>query len=174
MGKLSPRRHLPELLAAFDRVAADHPDLHLLVVGPNTWNIPVDEIAAGLASGPRVRRVDYLDHETLAALYRASIALAMPTTKEGWSIPIREALACGCPVVTVEGPWLDLDRAREAVISLPEPAVELLAEAMRRVVEDTGTRADLRERGLRVAAGFPSHERRARTVIDLLAEIAAR
>ncbi|HZR91445.1 MAG TPA: glycosyltransferase [Gaiellaceae bacterium] len=173
VGKLSPRRHLPELLEAFDRAAADHRDLRLLVVGPNTWNVPVDELAARLPAGERVRRVEHLDHGTLAALYRAAVALVLPTTKEGWSLPIREALACGCPVVTVDGPWLDLDGARQAVIALERPEVPLLERAIRGVVEDEGVRADLRRRGLACAASFPSHDERARTVIELLARVAA-
>ena len=51
VGKLSPRRHLPELLRAFDEVAAAHPDLRLLVVGPNAWNIPVESLLAETKAG---------------------------------------------------------------------------------------------------------------------------
>jgi glycosyltransferase involved in cell wall biosynthesis len=174
VGKLSPRRHLPELLRAFDDVAAAHPDLRLLVVGPNAWNIPVASLLTGTKAADRIVRVDHLDQPTLAALYRSAVALVLPTTKEGWSMPIREALACGCPVVTTDGPWLDEDGSGSAVIRVAAPEPALLAEGMRSVVEEEAVRADLRRRGLALAAGFPTWEERALRVIDVLAGVAAR
>jgi glycosyltransferase involved in cell wall biosynthesis len=174
VGKLSPRRHLPELLRAFDGVAATHDDLRLLVVGPNAWNIPVESLLAETKAASRVVRVDHLDQPTLAALYRSAMALVLPTTKEGWSMPIREALACGCPVVTTDGPWLDEDGSGSAVIRVAAPEPELLAEGMRSVVEDEAVRADLRAGGLALAAGFPTWEDRALRVMDVLAEVAGR
>jgi glycosyltransferase involved in cell wall biosynthesis len=172
VGKLSPRRHLPELLAAFDEIAAAHPDLRLLVVGPNAWNLPIETLVAGSAHADRVLHVEHLDQPTLAGLYRSAVALVLPTTKEGWSMPIREALACGCPVVTTDGPWLDEDGSGEVVLRVAAPAPSLLAAAMRTVVEDEHARADLRERGLELAAGFPTWDDRARSVMDVLAEVA--
>jgi alpha-1,3-rhamnosyl/mannosyltransferase len=172
VGKLSPRRHLPELLEAFDEVAADDADLRLVVVGPNAWNLPVESLIAASAHADRVVHVEHLDQETLAGLYRSALALVLPTTKEGWSIPIREALACGCPVVTTDGPWLDEDGSGDVVIRVTAPAPTLLAAGMRSVVEDERVRADLRERGLALAAGFPTLEDRSRRVMDVLAAVA--
>jgi glycosyltransferase involved in cell wall biosynthesis len=174
VGKLSPRRHLPELLSAFDEVADDLRDLRLLVVGPNAWNIPVESLLADTRAAERVLHVDHLDQPTLAALYRSATALVLPTTKEGWSMPIREALACGCPVVTTDGPWLDEDGSGSAVIRVPRPEPALLAAAMRSAVEDDAVRSDLRARGLALAAGFPTWEDRALRVMDVLAGVAGR
>jgi glycosyltransferase involved in cell wall biosynthesis len=174
VGKLSPRRHLPELLSAFDEVADDLRDLRLLVVGPNAWNIPVESLLADTRAAERVLHVDHLDQPTLAALYRSATALVLPTTKEGWSMPIREALACGCPVVTTDGPWLDEDGSSSAVIRVPRPEPALLAAAMRSAVEDDAVRSDLRARGLALAAGFPTWEDRALRVMDVLAGVAGR
>jgi glycosyltransferase involved in cell wall biosynthesis len=173
VGKLSPRRHLPELLRAFDDVAAEHRDLRLLVVGPNAWNIPVESLLAETRAADRVRHVAHLDQPRLASLYRSAVALVLPTTKEGWSIPIREALVCGCPVVTTDGPWLHEDGSGSAVIRVPRPEPALLAAAMRSVVEDGSVRSDLRARGLALAAGFPTWENRALRVMDVLAGVAA-
>jgi len=174
VGKLSPRRHLPELLRAFDDVAAEHRDVRLLVVGPNAWNIPVDSLLANTRAADRVLHVAHLDQPTLAGLYRSAVALVLPTTKEGWSMPIREALACGCPVVTTDGPWLDEDGSGSTVLRVSRPEPGLLAAAMRSVVEDAKVGSDLRTRGLALAAGFPTWEDRALRVMDVLAEVAAR
>jgi glycosyltransferase involved in cell wall biosynthesis len=174
VGKLSPRRHLPELLAAFDLVAGGHPSLRLLLVGPNAWNIPLDAIVARSPNAARVTHVDHLDQPTLAALYRSAEALVLPTTKEGWSMPIREALASGCLVVTTDGPWLDEDGSGDVVVSVPTPDPGQLADGIRSVVDDEGVRSDLRRRGLELAAGFPTWDDRARRVMDVLADVAGR
>jgi glycosyltransferase involved in cell wall biosynthesis len=174
VGKLSPRRHLPELLEAFARVGRSRPDLNLLLVGPNSWGLPLTQLIADAGCRDSVRHVHHLEHDTLAALYRGAAALVLPTTKEGWSLPIREALACGCPVVTVDGPWLAVDGARDVVLTVPSPSVELLEEAMRRMLDDNALRARLREEGLRCASHFPSHEERGRRVMELLAETSRR
>jgi glycosyltransferase involved in cell wall biosynthesis len=128
---------------------------------------------AELRVADRVLHVTHLDQPTLSALYRSATALVLPTTKEGWSMPIREALACGCPVVTTDGPWLDEDGSGSAVIRVPTPEPALLAAAMRSVVEDKGVRSDLRARGLALAAGFPTWEDRSMRVMAVLAEVAA-
>jgi len=41
----------------------------------------------------------FLDRSTLAAIYRRSALLVMPSEREGFGLPLVEALACGTPVV---------------------------------------------------------------------------
>jgi alpha-1,3-rhamnosyl/mannosyltransferase len=44
-----------------------------------------------------------VDDEELAALYRGARCLVYASLYEGFGIPVAEALACGCPVVTSAG-----------------------------------------------------------------------
>ena len=162
VGKLSPRRHIPELLEAFDRLAQERPDLHLVVAGPGG---PLDPGRSG-----RVHHVAHLGHETLALLYRAARAFVLPSTQEAWSVPIAEALASGCPVVAVDGPWLE--GIRRAVLTIAAPEVESLADALTRVLDDEDLAARLREEGLRCAVEFPTHKERGRRIADILATVA--
>ena len=41
--------------------------------------------------------------EELAALYRGARCLVYASLYEGFGIPVAEALACGCPIVTTAG-----------------------------------------------------------------------
>ena len=61
--------------------------------------------AAGAASTPpaNVTWRENVTDEELAALYRGARCLVYASLYEGFGIPVAEALACGCPVVTSAG-----------------------------------------------------------------------
>ena len=50
----------------------------------------------------------FLDRATLAAVYRRSALVLLPSEREGFGLPVLEALACGTPVVAS-----DIDALRE-------------------------------------------------------------
>jgi glycosyltransferase involved in cell wall biosynthesis len=75
-------------------------DLELVVTGPLTAYL-----LATVAQFPaaRVRMVGEVDDETLAALTRRAIAVAVLSTSEGFALPVVEAQACGTPVIVSVG-----------------------------------------------------------------------
>ena len=163
VGKLSPRRHVPELVEAFTDVARADGDLRLLLVGPS------GDGAVPARDG--VRHLDHLDQARLAALYRRASAFVLPTEKEGFSFTILEALASGCPVLTVEHAALGEGGVREAVATVPSPAPSRLAEGLTRLLHDDALRERLTGEGLAVARRF-SWEETARRTMDVLAAVA--
>ena len=79
-------------LHALEHVARRRPDLLFAFAGygpidPTRWNLPNVQVFAGL-TGAR-----------LAALYRASDALVLPSAGEGFPLVVQEALACGLPII---------------------------------------------------------------------------
>lgn len=94
VGTLEPRKNLPRLVEAMIRV----PDLPLVVVGPDGWNLDGADVLAPLAG--RVHRLGQVDDHTLSALYRAADLLVFPSLIEGFGLPVLEAFAHGTPVVT--------------------------------------------------------------------------
>jgi glycosyltransferase involved in cell wall biosynthesis len=173
VGKLSVRRNVPALLEAFALMRAELPDLRLLFVGPNTWNIPFEETAARLNLNGSVKHVKHLDQPTLAELYRGARAFALPTEKEGFSATILEAMASACPVVTLDHPALSEAGLDKAAMLVPDARPDTLAEALTRLVGDDALRDEVGERG-RVRATDFSWEQTARKTIELTAEVAGR
>ena len=100
-GTLEPRKNLPRLLAAFAAVADDVTDLDLVLVGPPGWG----EAAGGGRRPPadRVHTLGWVPDDELQALYAGARAFAYPSLREGFGMPVLEAMAHGVPVVTSTG-----------------------------------------------------------------------
>lgn len=152
VGTLEPRKDLPTLVAAFDRVAAAHPDLSLVLAGYDGWgNKTLAQAIGGAAHGDRIMRTGYLADGVVPALLRQAAAVAYPSLEEGFGLPALEALACGAPLVTTSGSAMEEIVAGAALLVEPGDADGLAGVLDMLVRSDAGLHAR-RQRGLAVAA----------------------
>ena len=96
-GTREPRKNLDRLVAAFRALAPR--DVDLVLVGPEGWGdvqVPDDATA-------QVRVVGRLDEADLHAAYAGARAFAFPSIREGFGLPVLEAMAHGVPVLTSRG-----------------------------------------------------------------------
>jgi glycosyltransferase involved in cell wall biosynthesis len=87
VGTLEPRKNLGRIAQAVDG--------ELRVVGARGWG--------GVDPPHNVTWLGRVTDGELAALYRGARCLVYASLYEGFGIPVAEALACGCPVVTSAG-----------------------------------------------------------------------
>ena len=88
---------------------------------------------------PFIVVLPFLDRATLAAVYRRSALVLLPSEREGFGLPVLEALACGTPVVAS-----DIDALREvggdAVQYCPPEDVEAWTTTVARALTERGER----------------------------------
>jgi glycosyltransferase involved in cell wall biosynthesis len=87
VGTLEPRKNLARIAEAVGG--------ELRVVGARGWG--------GVEPPANVTWLGDVDDEELARLYRGARCLVYASLYEGFGIPVAEALACGCAVVTSAG-----------------------------------------------------------------------
>lgn len=98
VGSTSERKRIPLLLGAFARVAARRPGARLLRVG-GALTAPQRAEAERLGVGSSVVELPFLARPALAALYRRAALVVQPSAREGFGLPLVEAMACGAPVL---------------------------------------------------------------------------
>jgi glycosyltransferase involved in cell wall biosynthesis len=164
---IEPRKNLPVLLDAFDRIRKSHPDVSLVVVGKIGWK---SEQLVPRLRRPGVVHLDYLDAPRLATVYRNATAFVMPSIYEGFGFPLLEAMAHGVPSIAAESSSLP-EIGGDAALFFPPHDVSLLASQLERVLSDDALRDSLAVRGRARAAEF-SWKRAADETLDVLRHVA--
>jgi glycosyltransferase involved in cell wall biosynthesis len=135
VGKLSPGKGTPDLIAAARAVAATVPDVLFLLVGDGD----VD------ADGPWMRRLGPLPNEDVLALYPLAEMVVVPSViPDALSRVILEAMSAGRPVVATRvggTPELVVDAKTGMLVERGAPAA--LAGAIVTLLRDEGLRTTL-------------------------------
>jgi glycosyltransferase involved in cell wall biosynthesis len=97
LGRLNAEKGVPELTAAFARIAHERPELHLLVVGPDEAGMRTRlQRAAGIARA-RLHCAGFTREPE--AVMAAADVFVLPSHREGFGATIIEAAACGVPAI---------------------------------------------------------------------------
>ena len=164
VGSRKPHKNLTRLLKAFS-ISGVRKDVHLILTGIADPTILAEIECLGLRGD--VNFVDSSLDGDLSDLYRGALALVFPSLYEGFGLPPLEAMACGVPVLTSKVCSLP-EVMGDAGVLVDPLDVGAIAEGMRRLVEDSGLRTDLRGKGLLRARVFSWDEtaRRTREVLQ--------
>jgi glycosyltransferase involved in cell wall biosynthesis len=164
IGTQEQRKNVVAVLDAFAHVATRHPELSLVLHGPNGWL--GDEVGEGLQQrGLHSRTIvseGSLPRNELAALYARASVFVYPSLYEGFGMPVLEAMACRTPVVTSNISALPETAGDAALLVDPLDDVAL-AEAIARIMEDPVLAEDLSQRGQKRARALTWGETARRT-----------
>jgi glycosyltransferase involved in cell wall biosynthesis len=150
-GTLEPRKNVGALVEAFGRLARD--DVDLVLGGPEGWNDELERLSGRL--GGRIRRIGFVPVGDLRALYAGAELFCFPSRAEGFGLPVLEAMAQGCPVVTSAGTATAEVVGDDSCGVLVEPGdVEALTGALARLLDDGPAAAAMGEKARARAATF--------------------
>jgi glycosyltransferase involved in cell wall biosynthesis len=113
----------------------------------------------------QVLRLGFVPDEDLVALYNIATVFVMPSLYEGFGLPVLEAMACGCPVVTSrEGSLSEV--AGEAAFFVDAYDYKDIAGGIKKVFESESLQKELSEKGLKRARDF-SWKKSAELTLDV-------
>lgn len=105
IGQAYPHKNLKRLIKAFSAIASRYPEVDLLLLGKShsIESKRLEQLIIKLGISERVIFKCYVPYADLPHWYRGALALVYPSLWEGFGLPIIEAMACGCPVITSFG-----------------------------------------------------------------------
>lgn len=117
-------------------------------------------------SAPNVRFMGFVDDNDLAALMQGALCLLFPSFTEGFGLPIVEAMALGCPVISSDRASMPEVCGDAALLAAPDQPSAWLAGIERLMVSEQ-FRAGLIERG-RKRVEFYSWRKSAEGYLDII------
>ena len=168
IGGVSPNKNHFRMLRAFAAAFPEGSKVRLAVVNRFGDPAPLRKLARKLGVSDRYISLGSPSDLDLVALLNGAAALAFCSTVEGFGLPILEAMACGCPVLTSTLSCMP-EVAGDAALFADPYDLEDMARAMRRLLTEPGLAAELSARGLERAKRF-TWERAARSTLEVYEE----
>jgi glycosyltransferase involved in cell wall biosynthesis len=105
VGSSVPRKRIDVLLEVVASLRAGARDVRLVRVGA-PFTAAQQRQVRQLGLDESVTVLPFVDRRLLAALYRRATLVLQPSEREGFGLPVAEAMACGTPVVASRVPAL--------------------------------------------------------------------
>jgi glycosyltransferase involved in cell wall biosynthesis len=156
-GAVYPPKNFARLVQAYARVGPAR-GIPLVVAGGENRFLSEDELKEPERLGITewVRWPGWVEQEELTAFYALSEALLLPSLFESCGLPVLEAMATGCPVVTADR-YGTKELAEGAAVMVDPESVESIAAGIHRVLDDAGLRRELVVAGRERSRGFRWH-----------------
>lgn len=151
VGDATWNKNIPSLIAAIKKIS-----IPLVMVGKalvekefdkeNPWNqdlVKVRELSKG---DSKIILTGFVPTKDLVAIYNLATVFAMPSIYEGFGLPVLEAMACGCPVITTkEGSLPEI--AGNAAYYVDSDSVGSIASGVKKIFTSSQLQKELSQKG---------------------------
>ncbi|MDD5622984.1 MAG: glycosyltransferase family 1 protein [Actinomycetota bacterium] len=152
VGGLTPLKNFSNILKALKIIKKEFP-IKLVVVGFNRWKYDKDmELIEKLKLENDIMMLGFIPDDDLPYLYNSAELFIFPSLYEGFGMPVLEAQACGCPVVSSKTECIEEISKRSALLVNPYDHKEI-AQAILDILNNEDLRDKL------VAAGLENIKR---------------
>lgn len=169
VGDMRSYKNLYRCLEAFDRLP--NKDYKFVVTGKkDDFFYPrLKQKSDRLRAKDRIVFLDYVPTAELPNLYSMAQCLVFVSLYEGFGLPILEAMACGCPVITCDRTSLP-EVGGDSVLYVDPEDADLIAGAMSQIITNKELSSDLKHKGLERAKLF-SWDKTANSVKQVFSEV---
>ena len=169
LGNTKPYKNIRRLIEAFGLVSKQCPDLFLMISGRGDGYATLAELTRNLGITRNVIFTEQLSDGQVRACFEEAIFFAFPSITEGFGLPVIEAMASGCPVLTSDASSL-AEIAGSAAVLVDPMDVTSIAGGMARLIRDDALRERLVVSG-RLQAGRYTWRDCARKTLGVYNEI---
>jgi alpha-1,3-rhamnosyl/mannosyltransferase len=142
-----PHKNHVTLIEAFAQLRAQHPEARLVLTGgEGSCEAAVLAQIERLQLHDHVRRLGRIPDEDVAGLFSIATVIAVPSTYEGFGLPVAEAMAAGVALVAADATALP-EVVGDAGLLVDARDPEAWAEAIGGLLSDPDARVQLAERG---------------------------
>lgn len=162
VGNAQPHKNLKKLLEAFTILNEKFPELSLVLSGSENyfWEKVKKESHIG-----GVIFTGYIPDREMVTLYKNAEAFIMPSLEEGFGIPVLEAMACGCPVISSNKGSLP-EIAGDGALYFDPKDESNMADKISQVLNDSKLKEELIKKGEKIYQQF-SWEKMAKQTLKL-------
>lgn len=174
LGILNPRKNFITLIKAFSKLKTQDLKHKLVIGGKKGWRFEdIFQQARHLVRKGKIIFTDFIPEEDLPYFYNLADLFVFPSLYEGFGIPILEAMACGCPVITSNISSMPEVAGRAALFINNPLDVDEIASKINQVLSNPNLKKGLIKKGFVQAAKF-SWERTARETIKVYEKVCSR
>lgn len=171
MADFSPRKNIITVLRAYRQLIHEFPDLRLKIIVSTHFS---RKVMMKMIDNEKIRSslIDILvtiSQEELTQLYQQASCFIYPSLYEGFGLPILEAMACGCPVITSNRGAMKEVAGNAARLVNPKNS-HAIADAVTELLTSTELVSVVRKKGLNRAAQF-SWDRTAKETLSVYNDV---
>lgn len=167
-GRVTPDKGLDILIEAFKIIQREHPNIELLLAGPQPWGEYMKKLVHQ-AKELNCSFLGNLESNELIKLYNQTLFTVLPSRSEAFGRTVIEANACGKPVVTSDLPCFKEIVTKNGLISQLDPTD--LAEKILLLIEDGKLREQIGKNARRIVEEKFSWKVIARQYLELYEEV---
>lgn len=121
LSRIHPKKGVDILIRSFATVAAEYPDLYLVIAGPDQigWTAELKQLAERLGVNERIYWPGMLLGDAKWGAFRSAEAFALPSHGENFGIVVAEAMACETPVLITDrvNIWREVDNSGGGIVA---------------------------------------------------------
>lgn len=172
VGTEEPRKNIEIILKVLYELKKEFKSLKLIKIGESgriLYRNKTLHLIKELGLENDVIFTNFIKKDDLPYYYSSAIALIFPSLYEGFGLPVLEAMACGCPVITANTSSIP-EVIGDVGIMLDPNDVDGFKNAMKEILENQRLREDMIRNGIKRAKEF-SWDKTAKMTVQVYKEL---